>query len=315
MRLKANRILMSNTDVYNIINSQSKSKLDLSFVDKANYINLSDIRTDLDLIKGRNFPLVRDIMNAVESGKIILSSTGNVSSSITYIYGMDKNNSDIEKVFVNLARFSKISKGVDPATGEFRNTTTIIGGYEVLYNLLYGAYVGLKAKKVFMDSGATTILRENYVDLFSQIISRNFGNPVDGDKFRFLVNHFFFDGDVTGMDVAQATKFQLDKASTLQTQYPDWFDKQDNLKLSRFIELLAKEFPSLSRRELNPTTFVIAGASSLGDNAVYALDNFAYLLTVLATRARKAKIFPGYMLKNIESEGATISSAINRALI
>lgn len=315
MRLKYNRILTSATDSYNIINSQANTKLDLSFADPKNFISLSDLRTDLELIKGRNFPLVRDIMNAVENQKIIISTTNNVSSSLTYIPMMDKSNTTIEKVIINVARFSKSVKGVDPSTGEFKNTVTIIGGYEVLFNALFGAYMVLMSQRVFMDNTATSVVREIYVDLFSQIISRNFGNPVDGEKFRFLVNHFFFNGDVTGMEVAQATKFPLDKASVLTSQYPEWFEKQAGLQLGKFIEILSNEFPSLSRRNLTPQNFIIQSATSLGDNALYIVDNYAYLLGVLATRSRKAKIFAGYMLKTVESEAGTLLSALTRAAI
>lgn len=315
MRLKYNRILTSATDTYNIINSQANAKLDLSCADPKNFISLSDLRTDLELIKGRNFPLVRDVMNALESQRIIISTANNVSSSLTYIPMMNKSNTEIEKVIVNVARFSKSVKGVDPTTGEFKSSISIIGGYEVLYNALFGAYMVLMSQRIFMDNNATTVVREIYVDLFSQIISRNFGNPVDGEKFRFMVNHFFFNGDVTGMEVAQATRFQLDKASVLESQYPDWFARQEGLQLGKFIEILANEFPSLSRRNLDPKNFVIQSATSLGDNALYIMDNYAYLLGVLATRSRKSKIFAGYMLKSVESEAGTLLSALTRASI
>lgn len=315
MRLKSDRILLTATDSFNIINSESSQKLDLSFTDPKNFVPLEVLRTDIGLIRGRNFPLVRDVITALESGRIIVSTSNNVNASITYAPLMDKMNTRIEKVIINVARFSKSAKEIDPTTGEFREATTIIGGYEVLYNALFGAYMMLMSQRVFMDSNATNVVREVYVDLFSQIISRNFGNPIDGDKFRFMVNHFFYDGDVTGMEVAQATKFQLDKAATLEGLYPDWFCRQEKLSLSRFITILAEEFPSLSRRKLDPKTFVIAVATSLGDNALYAIDNYAYLLAVLSTRSRKAKIFPGYMLKSVESEAGTILSALNRSVI
>lgn len=313
MRLKSNRILMSMTDIYNIINAQAKTKLDLSFLDKSNYIPLDNLEADIDLILKRNLPYSRVIIDALRNGKIIICSANNLSSSVSYVYGMDKSNTNIEKVFININRISKIESKVT-ALGEIEKITTIIGGYEMLYNALYGAYVGLKAKEVWNSAAVTNSIREIYVDMFAQIVSRNFGNPIDGDKFRFMVSHFFYNGELTGKEVASLIGFQLDKVIVLESKYNDWFAKRDELKLSEFITVLAEEFQSLQRQNLEPKAFVIACVTALGDNGVYMMDNFAYLLTVMATKARKSKIFQGYMLKNIESEAASLLSVINRNL-
>lgn len=313
MILKPNRMLLSNTDIYKIINSQSGTKLDLSFVDKSNHISPDQLRGDLDLIKTRNFPLMRQVVEAVESGKIIVCRTNNVSSSMVYVFG-SKNNRTLDTVFVNITRFSKVSRDVN-MQGDIVETPSIVGGYEVLYDVLLGAYVGLNAQKLYMSSGATNKIREVYTDMFAQITSRNIANPIDGVKFRFLVDHFFYNGEVTGMEVAQLTKYQLDKASALTAKYPDWFCKRDGLSLIDFIDLLAEEFPSLARRGLSPETFVIGAVTSLGDNAVYMMDNFAYLAAVITVKARKCKIFPGYMLRNIETDASLLLSQIYQSII
>lgn len=314
MIIKPNRQLMSNTDVYKIINDQTNTKLDLSFMDKQNIINPSDVATELDLIKTRNLPLVRQIIDDINSGRIVLCRNNNVSSSIVYVFGSKDNGRSLSNVFVNVTRFSKEEKGVN-AAGEFTNKTIIIGGYEVLYGVLLGAYVGLNAQKVLIGPNVTTKVRDIYTDLFSQIISRNFGNPIDGEKFRFMVNHFFYNGEVTGTEVAQATRFQLDKAAALAAQYPDWYVKRDSLSLVEFIEILAQEFPSLARRNLNPENFVISSVTSLGDNAVYMIDNVAYMLAVFTAKAKRSKIFPGYMLKSLERDASTLLTAIFQSLI
>lgn len=314
MIVKPNRILMSETDVYRIINSQANTKLDLSFMDKQNIINPKDIATELDLIKTRNLPLVRQILDAVYSEKIIMCRNSNVSSSITYVFGSKDGGRTVDKVFVNISRFSKDEATVT-ATGEMIKKPIVIGGYEVLYNVLLGAYMGLNVNKVFLGPAVTNKVREIYTDLFSQIISRNFGNPIDGEKFRFMVSHFFYDGQVTGAEVAQATNFQLDKAATLAAQYPEWYVRRDKLSLSEFIEILAQEFPSLSRRNLTPENFVIASVTSLGDNAVYAIDNFAYLIAVITAKAKRSKVFQGYMLKTIERDASSLLSAIFQSVL
>ena len=314
MIVKSNRLLMSNTDVYKIINSQANTKLDLSFMDKSNIIDVRDIKTEIDLIKTRNMPLMRQVVEAVESGRIVLCRTNNVGSSIVYVFGSKNGGSSIDTVFVNITRFSKLEKGVT-ATGEIVNKPIIIGGYEVLYNVLIGAYMGLNVNRVFLGATVTNKVREIYTDLFAQIISRNYGNVIDGEKFRFMVAHFFFNGELLGNEVAQATRFQLDKAAALAAQYPEWYNSRDPKTLTEFINILAQEFPSLGRRNLTPENFVISTVTSLGDNAVYMIDNFAYLVAVITAKARRSKVFAGYMLKTIESDATQLLSALYQSVM
>ena len=314
MVVKPNRLLMSNTDVYKIINSQANTKLDLSFMDKSNIIKVSDIKTDIDLIKTRNMPLMRQVVDAVESGKIVLCRTNNVGSSIVYVFGSKNGGNSIDTVFVNITRFSKIEKGVT-ATGEMVNKPIIIGGYEVLYNVLIGAYMGLNVNRVFLGASVVNKIREIYTDLFAQIISRNFGNVIDGEKFRFMVAHYFFNGELLGNEVAQLTRFQLDKAAALASQYPEWYNSRETKSLAEFINILVQEFPSLGRRNLSPESFVISTVTSLGDNAVYMIDNFAYLVAVITAKARRSKVFAGYMLKSIESDSTQLLSALYQSVM
>ena len=131
MIVKSNRLLMSNTDVYKIINSQANTKLDLSFVDKSNHVSPDMIRTDLELIKTRNLPAMRQIVAAVESGQIILCRTNNMGSSLVYVFGSTGNTNKVDKVFINITRFSKLEKTV-LANGDIVEKPIIIGGYEVL---------------------------------------------------------------------------------------------------------------------------------------------------------------------------------------
>ena len=314
MIVKSNRLLMSNTDVYKIINSQANTKLDLSFVDKSNHVSPDMIRTDLELIKTRNLPAMRQIVAAVESGQIILCRTNNMGSSLVYVFGSTGNTNKVDKVFINITRFSKLEKTV-LANGDIVEKPVIIGGYEVLYNVLIGAYMGLNVDRVFLGASTITKIREIYTDLFAQVMSRGVSNPVQGHKFRFMVDHFFFNGQATGTEVAQLTKFPLNEAAALTSKYPEWFARRDELSLIDFINLLAEEFPSLGRRGLTPESFVIACVTALGDNAVYMIDNYAYLVAVITAKARKSKVFAGYMLKTIESDAGSLLSALYQSVI
>lgn len=314
MIVKKNRLLMSETDVYKIINGGTSKKIDLSWLDKSHFVPLDDLKADFELMKTRNLPAVRLIVDAVYNGSIIISSSKTNTSSVTYVFGSKEGSTKIDKVFVNVARFSKMSTKIN-YSGDITPVVEIIGGYEVLYTILLSAYMGLNSDKVFLNATTTSKIREIYTDLFAQIISRNFLNPVDGVKFRFMVNHFFFNGQATGAEVAQLTKFPLDQAATLSSKYPEWFARRDELSLIDFINLLAEEFPSLGRRGLTPESFVIGCVTALGDNAVYMIDNYAYLVAVITAKARKSKVFAGYMLKTIESDAGSLLSALYQSVI
>lgn len=315
MILQPNRVLMSDSQVFNVINSQAQTKLDLSFMDKANHVNLADIDADLTLIEKTNAPLADAIVRAVRMGKIILGRTNSMKSSIVFMYGMDKSETKIEIVFVNITRYSKLETAVDFRTGEQIKKSTIIGGHEVLYNLLLSAYIGMNAQKVYNSPSVVNRIRSIYSDVFSRITSYRFGNPGDGEKLRFLVTWFFYNGEVSARDLATSMNFRPGEVAALVTKYP-LLSKTSNIQLGEFLVMLGEEFPSLAKKNIgNPINFILETVSSIGDNAVYMLDNQPYFLSVVVSRARKSKIFPGYMLKDIESDAGSLMSSILQAVI
>lgn len=315
MILKPNRVLMSNSQVFNVINSQATTKLDLSFMDKANHVNLADIDADLTLIEKTNAPLAGAVVRAVKMGKIILGHTDSMKSSIVFMYGMDKTKTSIENVFVNITRYSKIEKTVDFRTGEQVNKYTIIGGHEVLYNILLSAYIGMNAQRVYNSPSVVNKIRSIYADVFSRITSYRFGNPGDGEKLRFLVTWFFYNGEVSARDLAMSMNFRPGEVAAMITKYPI-LNQNSEIGLSEFLALLGQEFPSLTKKGIEkPINFILETVSSIGDNAVYMLDNQPYFLSVIVSRARKSKIFPGYMLKDIESDAGSLMSAILQAVV
>lgn len=312
MRLKSNRVLLSETDVFSMINNTNK--IDLGFLEHV--VDPEMFRGDLDLISSRNYPLVSRVLEALQQKEIVLCCTDNTKTSLVYVYGMDASKSKVIRVFVNLSRLVKQERAVD-REGNIQSFYRIQGGYEVLYNILLGAYAGLHAHRVY-ESNPTAVkaVRDIYTDLFSQCISRGkFGNPIDGEKFRFFVNFFFYNGTITVQDLAQMTRFPTDKANVCMTLYPEFFSSGSPKTLSQLIETIVAEFPSLARNNLNPTSFLLAAVSTLGDNAVYLLDNHCYLLSVVTHKARKSKVFPGYLLKTIESDSTRLQSTIYHSFL
>ena len=72
MKLLSNRILLSNTDLFTTINNNSTNKIDLSFTEKKYHLDKDNFKTELDLIRSRNYPLLRQVLNALETNQIIL---------------------------------------------------------------------------------------------------------------------------------------------------------------------------------------------------------------------------------------------------
>ena len=314
MKLLPNRILLSNTDLFTIINENSANKIDLSFIEKRFHLDIDDFKTELDLIRSRNYPLLRQVLNALESKQIILCNNGNIKTSVVYVFGTDKTN-NISAVFINMSRYIKTEQSVDPSTGNIKNNISTSNGYEELYNLLLSAYIGLKAKLVYNNSKAVSILRNIYADIFSQLMSKSYGNPLDGETFRFIVSHFFYNGDISGQELGMLLKYNPDRVTALMLKYPGYFDKRDGIQLSEVIDLICKEFPSLARNDLNTAGFIVNGASKIGDNALYILDNNTYFLAMCVAKARRSKVFTGYSLKPIESDSSTLLANIYQSVI
>lgn len=317
MELKSNRILISKSEVFNTINTEGNQKLDLSFMDKSNYISLKDLTKEIEEIKKRNFPLLRRVIEALESGKIILSKTSNAGSSIVYVYGMDASNNVVEKVFVNMTKFIKTKKGVDGATGNFIDEIEVIGGVDVLYNLLLSGYIGLNAKRVYTNPTISVLLRNAYADIISMIVSTNkFGNPIDGAKFRFIASQFFHNGTIEGVQLASALGYPADQAGILATKYPDFFKTNaEGLRLSDMVDIINSEFPSISRNNFSTKGLIFGAVTTVGDTGVYLLDNHAYMLSVFVGLARKAQIFKGYGLKRLDVKYSALLSGIYQTLM
>ena len=310
MIVRPERILLTSGDVINTINANSGKKIDLSFVQHP--VNLKDLEGDFTLMKSRSLPLLKSVISAVEYGSIVICKSSVSSSSVMFVFGLNKSSNTIDKVFVNIERISKITEVVN-SQGQIREKVEIVGGYEELFNVLLAAYIGLKTNKVFNSPSVINVMSDLYVDTIAQIVSRNFGNPVDGEKFRFLTKYFFFDGQVKGTQLAELTRYGVDKFRPLEVKYPDFFEKR-GITLEEYIQVISAEFPSLLRGNIDTKNLIIAAVTGLGDNGVYMLDNMAYFLAIVVSKARRSKLFKGYMLTSIESESGRLMTTILQSL-
>ena len=306
MILKPSRVLLSKSELFNVINS--KRKLDISFL--KNTINLSQLKGPIADIKLRRFPALRQIMNALTEKKIILCHTSNNSSGIVYSPVMDKQNKQIVSIMVNLSKFAKKQVIVNTLTGDTEEVLNI--NYEILYNLLFGAVVSLNSRKCYLNGNLVKYLRTIYTDMMVQILTRSFGNAVYGDRFRFVIGYFFHNGEINAKDLAQMTKFDENKAAVVANAHPEFFSGKE-LKVSDLLDLITEEFSNM--KDVNMDAFIAGAVTMLGDSAFYLIDNQAYFLGIITIKCRRDKdIFTGHLLRSIEADKGTISSLILQSI-
>lgn len=307
-----NRMLVSKSSIYQNIESKGK-KYDLSMLDKKNFIKLSDLNDVLGEIQMRNLPLTPFIISELENGRIILTSSDSQGSSIQIIPALnDNDDSKVSRVFVNCNIISKKEKKVNMNTGNLEDGVTI-KNFEDLYNVLLGAYVALNTHKVVNNMSIMREIGEIYIDMIAQIISRGFGNPMDGEKLRFIIKMFFYNGIISGEELAGVEKYNVDSAKFLSSKYPEYFSVGDKT-LEQLVEIINDEFPTI--KDMSIDKFIGECVKAFGSNAVLAVDNYPYLMSVFVTRMRKDRsgVYGGYILKLIDPISRKMLSEILRAV-
>lgn len=315
MILKPDRILFFQSYLFNSLMQNSLKGADISFMNDDQYkVNLKELDGPMNDLKTRhNLPGLRQIFNALSSQAIQFVYAKGNTSGIVYIPIMDKEKRNIIGVRINISRFAKKSTTVSTITGDTMEVLNI--QYESLYTLLFGALSILNAQKCYTNPGLVKYLRTIYVDLVSQIMNRTFGNPIYGDKFRFVLSYFFHNGEIKAADLAQVTGFDLAKTQVMVSAYPDFFDKPEGITIEDLLDVIREEFPNMKGVDLR--SFISASIKFLGEAGFYLLDNQAYYLGVVAVRCRKEgkDIFGGMLLnKRIEQDKAQIMNLIVQSI-
>lgn len=310
MNLKLERIMSSKSEVLEIIKEKGRT-LDLSFADPKNHIKSKIFDAELNMISKMQLPLKAQVISALEQKQIVLGkSNTNIGSSLLFVFGTDGQRGVVKTVFVNMTKFVKNSRTVDPETGDYIDGVVLQGGWEVLWELLYSAYVALNADKVYKNNDITRLIKTYYTDVMAQITSYSAGNPGDGVKFRFITDYFFYNGSVPVIDLAEGVRFNVTTAKVLKEQYPNFFDTNKSLTLDDYCNIINSEFKTF-KKPVSPESYVASGITSLGDTGVYLLDNQVYLLAIMAAKAMVKRynsilkgqsriVQGGFMLKQIE---------------
>lgn len=327
MLLKTNRILFSESEVFNTIKQKGRT-IDLTFTMPKNHIKPETFEHELSMIQSVNLPLKNNILAALKNGSLVLGrSETQVGSSLLFTFGMDASKTKIVKVFINMTKFTKITMDkVNVRTGDLEKQTTLIGGWETLWELLYAAYVGLNAQRLYKNSILVKYMKTFYTDIIAQITSYAFGNPADGVKFRYLTDMLFFNGTINPFDLAEDVKFNRATVNVLKEQYPKYFEQySDDINITSWIKVINSEF-KVFKKPVNLDDMVGTAITGLGDTGVYLLDNGAYLLCIMAAKAMSKKytsllksqskiIQGGYMLKQVETAASGINSEIFNILM
>lgn len=314
MILKPDRILLFESYLFNVLLNNAPRTSDISFMNDDRYkVNLKDLTNSIEDMKTRsNLPVLRQILNALTNQQIQLIYAPNNTSGIVYIPIMDKDKRQIIGVRVNISRLAKKKVTVNQLTGDTMEIMDI--NYEMLYTLLFGAISILNANRCYNNPKLVTYLRTIYVDIVAQIMNRTFGNPIYGDKLRFILSYFFHNGEIGAVDLANATKYDMGKAKILENSYPDFFTKRGDINIEELLQLIAEEFPNM--KDVNVKSFIAGSITMLGEGAFYMLDNQAYYLGVAAVRCRKEgkDVFGGMLLKSLDTDKAQISNLILQSI-
>lgn len=311
MIVRPDRILFFQSYLFKSLLNSSLKGSDVSFMNDDQYkVNLKDLDGPMSDLKSRhNLPGMRQIFNAISNQSIQFVFAKGNTSGIVFIPIMDKDKRQVIGVRINLSRFAKKTMVVSTITGDTMEVLNI--NYETLYTLLFGALSILNTQSCYTNPNLVRYLRTIYVDLVSQIMNRTFGNPIYGDKFRFVLSYFFHNGEISARDLAQATGFDITKVQVMEASYPDFFGKRSDITLQDLLDVIAEEFPNM--KDVNMKKLTAAAITYLGESGFYLLDNQAYYLGVVAVRCRKEgkDIFGGMLLnKRIDQDKAQLMNLI-----
>ena len=301
MKINTNKLKLSDSSVFKAI-TKDGVKTSISFItDEKAKIPQETFIELLDKLKEFKYPIIKDLISAYENGRIVLCNDKDKSNSIVFLPAINKTTGTVEKVFVNIARFTKESNGVDMRTGSTIKKVILIGGYEMLYAILFGGFVFYNIHKIMNSSTIETYVRETYVDIFAEILSRHVSNPVDGEKLRFILSYFFYGGTKTALELASVLHFNESIAGNLQRTYN--MDKRDNVDIEWLVDTLVTEYPMYKAKGLSIESLIQSSLRGLGSTGIFVLDNIGYLVAAMCTRVLHPMTFTGYMLGRVEKKG------------
>lgn len=301
MKINLNKLKLSDSSMFKAI-TKDGVKTSINFVtDTKCHLPKETFAELIDKLKEFKYSMIKDILNAFNSGKITLCVDTDKSNSIIYLPAVNKSTGTVEKVFVNIARFTKESTGIDMNTGSTIKKVALVGGYEMLYALMFSAFVYLNITKVMQSSSIETYVRETYVDMFAEILSRHVSNPVDGEKLRFILSYFFYGGTKTASELAQVLHFNEEIAGNLERTYS--MGRRDDVEIDWLIETLVTEYPMYQAKGLSIETLIQSSLRGLGSTGIFVLDNIGYLVAAMCARVLSPLTFNGYMFGRVEKKG------------
>ena len=301
MKINTNKLKLSDSSMFKAI-TRDGVKTSLGFVtDSSCQLPKETFAELIDKLKEFKYSMIKDILAAYDNDKITLCVDKDKSNSIIYLPAINKATGSIEKIFVNIARFTKESTGIDMTTGSTIKKVALVGGYDTLYAILFSAFVYLNIHKIMQSSTIEVYVRETYVDIFAEILSRHVSNPVDGEKLRFILSYFFYGGTKTAMELAQVLHFNQDIAANLQKVYD--MSKRDNVEIDWLIDTLITEYPMYKAKGLSLETLIQSSLRGLGSTGIFILDNTGYLVSAMCARVLSPLTFNGYMFRRVEKKG------------
>ena len=321
MRVLPNKVLLSKSDVWNNL----EGRADMSFTEEKNILSEDQLNEYIHQMKELRMDFAREIIQCIRSKKIRIGrANSNSGSSVVYYYGQHEGSTDVKFVIVNVSRFIKVGKKTN-SDGELEEKINYGGGVKEFHALLFGAYIGLHTRELVNTKKIMETVAEFYVNTFCEIVSRGFGNPMDGEVMRFLVYYYYYNAQIPANDLGSSLGIEPGKIKLLTTTHTKFFSSK-TLQLSDLCETANDEFNESFNREtpsnpgvplkLSVKNIVTQSAAGLGDSGIYILDNWAYMFGAIGCYLRKPinTAFTGYTFKKVKNSSGLLVDVM-RAIV
>lgn len=261
-------------------------------------LSADDLSITFNILELKRKYKYRVMMEHLKNGRIVLcyDKDSNIKvSTIQCAPAIVKSKADSMSALCNLTGDLQVSRSVG-ADGRMAETF-LVPDSDVLYEFLKFGLVIINTGKLLDNTGIRNRVAEVYTDLMCELLTRRFGSSGDGDKLRFIVKYFFFNGAISVDDLCIINKFNPGKAKEMEFKYPNYFGEsaQHTLTLTELAKVINSEFKAMKQIDL--ADLIKACAITYSEQSVFMMENPAYLLCVIVNSDNKFSQFKSIALR------------------
>lgn len=289
-RILEGRRFISDSDIFNSI------KFNMNWT--AAKLSEEDLQITFNILELKRKYKYNMMKKYFDAGRIMLcydKDTNVKISTIQCVGASVKGKDNSNSAMCNLTGDVQVQNNVGP-DGRLVQSF-IVPDSDVLYEFLKFGLVTINLDKLLDNTGIRNRVSEVYTDLMCDLITRRFGSSGDGDKLRFMVKYFFFNGAINVDDLCILSKFNPGKAKELEFKYPKFFGAEapSTLKIENLAKLINDEFKAM--KEISLADLIKACAITYSEQSVFMMDNPGYLFCVIVNSDHKFSQFKSLALR------------------